>query len=230
MKKSLFIRSVAFFPFILVFVFKVEAQDWPGLGRYREANQKLKVKGGKRNKAVFMGDSITDFWLGDSTHFFEKNGYIDRGISAQTSPKMLLRFRSDVIDLNPKVVVILCGINDIAGNSGPSSLEMIEDNISGMAQLARANHIKVILCSLLPANKLPWKPEIAPADLVIALNQWIKAYARDNHYGWCDYYSDMVDDNKGLKKAYSEDGIHPNQAGYLVMDSIVQKAIQSMLR
>ena len=201
--------------------------DWPDLRRYRSENAALKPE---NNRVVFMGNSITDAWIKYSPDFFAKNNYVDRGISGQTTPQMVVRFRQDVIDLNPKVVVILAGINDIAGNTGPSSLKMIEDNIASMAQLAKANGIKVVLSSVLPAIAFPWRPEINPVDKIIDLNKWIKAYAQKNKFIYLNYYSSMADERKGLNTAISKDGVHPNLAGYKIMEPLAKKAISMALK
>ncbi len=204
------------------------AQDWPNLKRFRVDNEKLKQDNTKI-AAVFMGDSITDFWINSSSDFFSQNNYIDRGISGQTSPQMLLRFRADVLDLKPKAVLILCGTNDLAGNTGPSTLQMTENNIMDMAQLAKANKIKVLLCSITPSNKFGWKPELKPADDIIALNKWIAAYAKENHFTFVDYYSALVNTEKGMQAAYSKDGVHPTKEGYTVMEGVVQPILKKML-
>ncbi len=205
--------------------------DWPGLGYYREANAKLKKPSLKENRVVFMGNSITEGWILKSPEFFQEKPYINRGISGQTTPQMLLRFRQDVIDLGPEVVVLLCGINDIAGNTGPSTLEMIEDNIESMAELAKVNGIKVILCSLLPAYNIPWKPGFEPVEKILALNRWIKKYTfRKKGFIYCDYFSSMADDRNGLKSEYTDDGVHPNKAGYKVMEGLVEKALAEALK
>lgn len=202
------------------------AQDWPNLKRYQATNEKLKDS---TVSVVYMGDSITDFWLRNDSAFFQSNHYVDRGISGQTSPQMLLRFRQDVISLHPKAVVILCGTNDIAGNSGPMTPEMTEDNIKSMAELANTHKIKVILCSVLPANHFGWKPDLQPADSIIHLNEWLKQYAKENHLGYVDYYDALVDEQKGLKVDYSGDGVHPNKMGYQVMEPLIQAAIKKAL-
>lgn len=222
------IKMKLFLLLLLGFQF-AKAQDWPNLNHYRAANEKLKQESVGRISAVYMGDSITDFWIGASPDFFSQNSYADRGISGQTTPQMLLRFRADVLELKPKAVVLLCGINDIAGNTGPSTLEMIEGNITSMAELAKANKIKMILCSVLPANRFSWKPDLQPADSVVNLNNWIKDYAKTKHLSYVDYYPAMVDEQKGLKKEYSKDGVHPNKAGYEVMEKIVQAVIKKTL-
>ncbi len=202
----------------------VKAQDWPNLGRYHAKNDSIKMA-----KVVYMGDSITDSWIDASPDFFAENDYTDRGISGQTSPQMLLRFRQDVIGLKPKLVVLLCGINDIAGNTGPSSLEMIEANIQSMTELAKANHIGVILCSVLPAVRIFWKPELRPADSIIALNTWISNYALSKHFHYVDYYTALVNDQKDLRAEYSKDGVHPNLAGYKMMEGMVKSAVDGEL-
>ena len=206
------------------------AQDWPNLARYKDDNTKIGLPAANENRIVFMGNSITEGWLKSSPEFFAGRPYIDRGISGQTSPQMLIRFKQDVIDLKPKVVVILAGTNDIAGNTGPSTLEMIEDNIESMAVLAKAAKIKVILSSVLPVYDYPWKPGLQPAEKIVTLNQWIKKYALENGCIYLDYFSSMADDRKGMKAEYSEDGVHPNKAGYKVMEPLVEKAIALALK
>ena len=203
--------------------------DWPNFSRYREANEKLGLPKKGENRIVFMGNSITDFWSETTPEFFAGKPYVNRGISGQTTPQMLVRFRADVININAKVVVILAGTNDIAGNTGPSTLEMIEDNLASMADLAKMNGIKVVLSSVLPAFQYPWFPEQKPAEKIVALNKWIKAYAEKNGFVYLDYFTPMADERNGLKKEYSEDGVHPNLAGYNVMNPLAEKAIQKAL-
>jgi lysophospholipase L1-like esterase len=203
--------------------------DWPNFARYRADNAKLPKPGATEKRVVFMGNSITDGWIRFSPEFFRANNYVDRGISGQTTPQMLVRFRADVVALKPKAVVLLCGINDIAGNTGPSTLEMIEDNISSMTEIAKANNIKVILCSTLPAFDFPWRPGLQPAGKVIALNTWIKAYAAKANVHYLDYFSALVDERNGMQKRYSEDGVHPNKLGYAVMEPLAKKAIDQLL-
>ena len=176
-----------------------------------------------------MGNSITEGWGRLNPEFFEGKPYINRGISGQTTPQMLVRFRSDVIHLKPAVVVILAGTNDIAGNTGFSTLEMIRDNIISMVELAKCNGIKVILCSVLPALDYPWKPGVEPADKIIALNAMLKDYANENGLVYSDYYAAMVDNHKGLNSDYTTDGVHPTKAGYLIMDSLAEEAIHKAL-
>lgn len=201
------------------------AQDWPYLQKYQKENATLApIKNGEQ-RIVFMGDSITEFWPVLCPEFFAGKPYINRGISGQTSPQMLVRFRADVIALKPTIVVVLAGANDIAGNTGPSTLEMITDTIFSMAELANAHQIKVILCSVLPAYDFPWKTGSFPAEKIVKLNTMIKKYADANEILYLDYYSALVDERKGLKTAYADDGVHPNKAGYEVMNPLVEKAI-----
>ncbi|MBF6597878.1 MAG: SGNH/GDSL hydrolase family protein [Fermentimonas sp.] len=210
--------------------FTTEAQDWANLERFREANEKLPPSLECDDRVVFMGNSITQGWIDQLPEFFapEKH-YINRGISGQTTPQMLLRFRQDVINLRPKVVVILAGTNDIAGNTGPSTLEMIEDNIRSMTELAQANGIQVVLCSIVPAYDYPWKPGLEPAPKIMELNNRIKKYASTRGAVYCDYFSAMADDRNGLPAELSGDGVHPNKKGYAIMQPIVENAIARAL-
>lgn len=217
-------------PAILLSVQFAQAQDWANLKRYQEENSKLSTPAQNENRVVFMGNSITEGWKNNRPEFFSSNPYVCRGISGQTTPQMLIRFHQDVVALKPKVVVMLCGINDIAGNTGPSTLEMIEDNITAMTEIARANKIKVVLSSVLPAFAFPWRPEVEPVDKVIALNKWIKAYAEENKFIYVDYFSAMKDERNGLPKSLAEDGIHPNKAGYAIMEPLVKQAIEKALK
>ncbi len=204
--------------------------DWANLGRYKEENSKLGILADDENRIVFMGNSITEGWKQLSPEFFKDNTYINRGISGQTTPQMLVRFRPDVVNLKPKVVVILAGTNDIAGNTGPSALEMIEYNIASMVEIAKANDINVVLCSVLPVYDYPWKPGHNPAQKIVDLNKWIKDYTEKNEIIYVDYFTPMADKRNGLKKEYSEDGVHPNLAGYKVMQPLVEMAIEGTLK
>jgi len=202
------------------------AQDWAGLNHFKAENANVVAITPNEKRVVFMGNSITEGWINMHPEFFAGKFYFNRGIGGQTTPQMLLRFRADVIKLKPKVVVILAGTNDIAGNTGPSTIEMIEDNLISMAQLAKANGMKVILCSVLPVFDYPWKPGLEPAEKIVALNKLIKAYAaKDSSMTYLDFYSAMVDERKGLKAEYSADGVHPNEAGYNVMEPLTEVAI-----
>ncbi len=176
-----------------------------------------------------MGNSITEGWLNEELTFFDNPNYINRGISGQTTPQMLVRFRPDVIDLKPAVVVILAGINDIAGNTGPMTLEAIANNIKSMAELARANDIQVVLSSVLPAYDFPWRPGMNPAQKVIQLNQMIKTYADQQDFVYLDYFTRMVDERNGMRKNYSNDEVHPTVEGYQVMEPLAKIAIQKAL-
>ena len=209
---------------------KVQAQDWPNLKKYHKENNTLPLPTLEQKRIVFMGDSITEFWTVVDPDYFLGKSYINRGISGQTTPQMLLRFRADVIALHPTAVVILAGINDIAGNTGPSSIEMIRDNIFSMVELAKANQIKVILCSVLPAYDFSWKPNQEPIEKIKALNEILKRYAAANKIVYVDYYSAMVDEREGLKADYSNDGVHPNKTGYQIMAPLVEKAIALVLK
>jgi lysophospholipase L1-like esterase len=205
------------------------AQDWPNLNRYKDANENLGPPSPGENRVVFMGNSITEGWSRVFPDFFAEKPYINRGISGQTTPQMLVRFRADVIELKPAVVVILAGTNDIAGNTGPATPDMIMDNIISMTQLAKYNGIDVVLCSILPAFDYPWSPGHNPVENIAKLNVMIKNYADENGIIYLDYYSSMVDERKGMKTEYSADGVHPNKAGYKVMEPLVEEAIRKAL-
>ncbi len=204
--------------------------DWVNFKKYAEANKHLPPSAPGERRVVFMGNSITESWAIIDSSFFADHGYIDRGISGQTSAQMLLRFRQDVIDLQPSVVVILAGTNDIAENAGPISIEHVMDNIASMAELARANNIHVILTSVLPAYDFPWRKGLEPAEKIVRLNAMIKSYCDEHAVPYVDYYSRMVDERKGLDKKFTNDGVHPNLEGYKVMDSLVKNAIDAVLR
>ena len=175
----------------------IQSQDWAQLKHYAEANQALTNEESKADRVVFMGNSITVGWLNHYSEFFENKSYINRGISGQTTPQMLVRFRQDVVELKPKVVVILAGTNDIAGNTGPSTLQMIMDNIVSMSEIAMANNIEVILASVLPAYDYPWKPGCKPHIKIPKLNAMIRNYASDKDLIYLDYFSVMTDEKNG---------------------------------
>lgn len=204
---------------------KLKAQDWPNLRKYQEANKALETTKVNENQVVFMGNSITEGWSQANPSFFENNPYINRGISGQTTPQMLLRFRQDVIALNPKIVVILAGTNDIAGNTGPISLEQIRDNMLSMVQLAEANGICPIVCSVLPAYDYPWRPGLQPHIKIPKLNTMLKAMALEKDVPYLDYFSAMADKRNGLPKEYTTDEVHLTKAGYAIMEKLVKKAI-----
>jgi len=204
--------------------------DWPNLAAFREENKKVAAPKAGENRVVFMGNSITAGWIRLRPEFFASKSWINRGIGGQTTPQMLLRFSQDVIDLKPKVVVILAGINDIAHNTGPTTLDAIMDNVSGMALLAKAHGIKVVLSSVLPAFDFPWRPGLEPAGKVISLNKMISSFAAENGMYYVDYFSALVDSRNGMKKEYSNDEVHPTVEGYKVMEPLVEKAIETVLK
>ena len=214
--------------------------DWPDLAKYREADAAFPPPAPDEDRVVFMGDSITEIWpfhaaypgtypLAANSEFFPGKPYINRGISGQTTPQMLVRFRQDVIDLHPKVVVILAGTNDVAGNTGPESIEDIEGNLMSMSQLAHANGIEVVLCSILPVYDYPWRPGLEPSPKIVALNQWMKSYAAEKGDVYVDYYAAMADARGGLPPALSKDGVHPNKAGFEIMAPLVEAGIARAL-
>lgn len=219
---------------------ETKLKDWPALARYRGANTKVTAPNKNEARVVFMGDSITDSW--DDTKrfsgFFPGKPYINRGISGQTTPQMLIRFRPDVIALQPKVVVILAGTNDLAGNTGPMTLSAIEDNLTSMVELAHANGIQVVLASVLPISDYERNKDgqqivrtgRRPPEQIIALNEWMKNYAAAHGGIYLDYFSAMVDDKGFLKEELSEDGVHPNQKGYDVMAPLAEKGIAAALK
>ncbi len=217
---------------ILLTIFLLEfsyAQDWANLERFQKENSALPMPNAEEHRVVFMGNSITDSWLTMRPEFFAGKPYVNRCISGQTTPQMLLRFRQDVIELNPSVVVILAGINDIAQNTGLSTIKMISDNIISMAELAEANNITVVLCSVLPAFDFPWRKGLEPAEKVIKLNAVLKSYAKKYEITYIDYFSAMVNEVHGLKDDLGNDGIHPNATGYSIMESIFEQAISNVL-
>ena len=213
----------------LSFISSADAQDWANLTRFKEDNAKIGMPRTCDDRVVFMGNSITPGWIEKVQNFFENRRYINRGIGGQTTPQMLVRFRQDVINLYPKVVVILAGTNDIAGNTGPSTLEMIEDNIHSMTELAQSNGIQVVLCSVLPAFDYKWKPGLEPAGKIVELNRRIKKYAEKHGAVYCDYFSAMADERNGFPESLSGDGVHPNPEGYALMAPIAETAIARAL-
>lgn len=211
-------------------------KDWPNLKRFHEEDMALAAPAPDEKRVVFMGDSITEGWMNHGTGaspehpgFFPGKPWLDRGISGQTTPQMLLRFRQDVIDLKPSAVVIFAGTNDIAGNTGDMTAEQTEANLMSMAELARAHNIRVVLCSILPAYDFPWRPGREPAPKIVAINKWIKDYAESNGDVYVDFYSAMVDSRGGLPANLSHDGVHPNAAGYAIMNPLVEAGIAKAL-
>ncbi len=205
------------------------AQDWANLNRFKEENKAVGLPRTNEDRVVFMGNSITQGWKEQMPDFFKNPNYINRGIGGQTTPQMLLRFRQDVLKLYPKVVVILAGTNDIAGNTGPSTLEMIEDNIYSMAELAKAHNVEVVLCSILPVYDYPWQTGLEPAEKIVELNRRLQNYSDKRGIVYADFFSEMVDSQNGLRSEFTNDGVHPTKAGYEVMAPIVEKAIARAL-
>jgi lysophospholipase L1-like esterase len=210
--------------------------DWAFLAKFREADALLPPASPGETRVVFMGDSITEGWGMKATatspgrgEFFPGKPYINRGISGQTTPQMLVRFRQDVILLKPKVVVLLAGTNDIAENTGKETIEEIGNNIASMSELARTNGIRVVLCSVLPASDFHWHKGLEPAPKIRALNTWMKDYAAKNGFAYVDYYSPMVNSEGGLKSELSPDGVHPNKAGYDLMAPLAESGIAEAL-
>jgi lysophospholipase L1-like esterase len=206
--------------------------DWAFLAKYKSANAALSAPPTNENRVVFMGDSITEGWgqkNPDRGDFFPGKPYVNRGISGQTTPQMLVRFREDVLALKPKVVLILAGVNDIAGNTGPATHEEITGNIESMAELAHADGIRVVLCSVLPASDFPWHHGLEPAPKIRALNAWLKDYAAKNNLVYVNYYDSMVDAEGGMRAGLASDGVHPNKAGYEIMSPIAEKGIAQAL-
>ena len=208
-----------------------QLNDWPNLKRYREKNAEVAPPAKDEQRVVFYGDSITDGWK--LAEYFPNKPYVNRGISGQTTPQMLLRFRHDVIAHKPKVVVLLAGTNDIAGNTGPMTLEMIQDNYASMAELARANGIKFVFASVLPIhdyNAQRKQSERRPPDSILKLNEWLKNYCAKNAHTYLDYFSKVVDDKGFLKAELAADGLHPNAEGYKIMAPLAEVAIQEALK
>lgn len=203
--------------------------DWAWLKRYEADNQKMPAPSKSEKRVVFLGNSITEGWINQDPGFFRDHGYINRGIGGQSTPQMLVRFREDVVNLHPQVVIILAGINDIAQNTGPSRLENVAGNIISMAEIAKANGIKVILCSVLPAFSFPWHPGIDPVPAIAQLNKMLQDYAENNKLGFVNYYPAVVDDRRAFKKDLAIDGVHPNLAGYKVMEPLAEAAIEKAL-
>lgn len=205
------------------------AAEFAGLARYRSANAALAVPAPGEQRVVFFGNSITEGWARHFPAMFPGRPYVGRGISGQTTAQMVLRFRQDVVALAPAAVVILAGTNDIAGNTGPATLEEIQSNLAAMTELAQANGIQVLLCSVLPVFDYPWKPGLEPAPKIVALNSWLRQYAAQRGAVYVDYHSAMADARQGLPKSLAEDGVHPNEAGYRMMAGLVEPLIRRAL-
>lgn len=205
------------------------SDDWANLAKYQHENQELKTSKKREKKVVFLGSSIFERWKILSPDFFRENPYVNRGVSGQISPQLLIRFRQDVINLKPAVVVILAGSNDIAGNTGHTTYESIMNNIISMAELATANKIKVVLCKYLPVSEYPWRKGLQPAQKIIALNKLIEEYALKNDIVLLDYFTPFVNAENGQKAELTLDGVHPNLAGYRIMEKATEVAIAKAL-
>lgn len=225
-------KTLSLFLLFLPFFFRsahLNAQDWPQLSHFQQANQELPPPAEGEERIVFMGNSITIGWGKGMPEFFEGRPYINRGISGQTTPQMLLRFRQDVIALQPVAVVILAGTNDIAGNTGPATLGMIMDNLKSMTELARASGIAVVLSSVLPAYDYPWKPGQSPNEKIPALNDLIRAYCMENNLVYLDYFTALTNGRNGMDKDLASDGVHPTKKGYEIMAPLAEAAIKEAL-
>lgn len=207
----------------------VSATAFANLERYRTANGDMAPPQAGEQRVVFMGNSITEGWARYFPTQFPGQPYVGRGISGQTTAQMLLRFRQDVVALQPAAVVILAGTNDIAGNTGPATLPMIQDNLAAMTELAQANGIRVVLCAVLPVFDYPWKPGLEPAPKILALNAWLRTYAAQRGATFVDLHTPMADARQGLRAEYGSDGVHPNEAGYRVMAPLVESGIRAAL-
>jgi lysophospholipase L1-like esterase len=203
--------------------------DWPQLNHYRAENAMLPLPVTGQKRVIFYGDSITAAWGRSTGTFFPAKPYVNRGIGGQTTPQMLVRFQQDVVRLQPSAVVILAGTNDIAGNTGPSTAQMIEDNFASMAAVARQNGIKVILASILPVYAYPWKPTIQPVPIVRTINQWLKGYCAREQFTYLDYYTALADEKGAMKPGLSSDGVHPTAQGYEIMSPLAEAAIAQAL-
>jgi len=210
--------------------FSINAQDWSNFKQFRNANAILAPLESGKDRIVFMGNSITIGWLNSHPIFFESKPYVNRGIGGQTTPQMLVRFRTDVVDIDATAVVILAGTNDIAENTGPTTLNMILDNLKSMTEIAQANNVKVILCSVLPAYDYPWRPGLEPNVKIPKLNEMIKAYAETNDVYYLDYFKALNDGNNGIIKKYTTDGVHLTEAGYKLMEPMLEKALKIVLQ
>lgn len=225
-----YIASLTILLMILMAPKTGNAQDWAALEHFKEQNASLQPPAAGEDRVIFMGNSITIGWLGGQPEFFEGKPYINRGISGQTTPQMLLRFRQDVVALRPEVVVILAGTNDIAGNTGPMTLEQIMDNLESMAEIAKANNIAVVLSSVLPAEDYPWRPGLEPNKKIPALNKMIRAYAEQNGIVYLDYFSALTNSKNGMDSELAHDGVHPTKNGYEIMAPLAEAAISKALK
>tara|TARA_B100000780_G_scaffold80998_1_gene55226 strand:- start:4147 stop:4824 length:678 start_codon:yes stop_codon:yes gene_type:complete len=216
--------------FLLITFFSINAQDWSNFKQFKKENAILVPLESGKDRIVFMGNSITIGWLNIHPLFFENKPYINRGISGQTTPQMLVRFRADVVDIDATAVVILAGTNDIAENTGPTTLNMILDNLKSMSEIAQANNVKIILCSILPAYDYPWRTGLEPNVKIPALNKMIKGYAEANDIYYLDYFKALNDGKNGIIKKYTTDGVHLTEEGYKLMEPMLEKALKIVLK
>lgn len=206
------------------------SDDWAALSKYKKENLEIGLPKKGEKRVIFLGSSIFEFWKQKDPEYFNKNAYVDRGISGQISPQLLIRFRQDVIDLKPKAVIILAGSNDLAGNKGHVSNKTILDNIKTMTELAKKHRIKVILCKYLPVYEYPWNKNLKNvADQIISLNEEIVAYAKREKLNILDYFTPLADEKNGQKAEYTTDGVHPNLAGYKVMEIVTDEAVKKTI-
>ena len=204
--------------------------DWPDLERYRAENEKLKASVTDKKRTIFMGDSITEGWSLNDPEFFSRNNFLNRGIDGQTSPQMLIRFKPDAVNLKPKMIIINAGTNDIAANTGPASPEMIIDNICSMAEIGLRSDIRIALSTILPVYKYPWNKKVTNVpDRILEINTTLQKYSEKHSLIFIDYFSSMVDEQRGLKSAYGVDGVHPTKQGYEEMSNIVKNTISGTL-
>jgi len=216
--------------FLLITFFSINAQDWSNFKQFKKENAILVPLESGKDRIVFMGNSITIGWLNIHPLFFENKPYINRGISGQTTPQMLVRFRADVVDIDATAVVILAGTNDIAENTGPTTLNMILDNLKSMSEIAQANNVKIILCSILPAYDYPWRTGLEPNVKIPELNKMIKGYAKANDIYYLDYFKALNDGKNGIIKKYTTDGVHLTEEGYKLMEPMLEKALKIVLK
>ena len=206
---------------------KEQNLDWANLSYYWENNEQINKNSQSEGRIIFMGDSITEEWGRLYPEFFQSSFFINRGIGGQTTPQMLIRFKQDVINLNPQYVFLLAGTNDIAGNTGPSNVDMITNNIFSMAELSSNHDIKMIISSILPVYKYPWAEYISNVpDTIESINQKMKKFTKTHNIPYIDYYSAMVDEKRGLKNEYTTDGVHLNKTGYGVMSKMVRNLLK----
>ncbi len=216
--------------FLLITFFSINAQDWSNFKQFKKENAILVPLESGKDRIVFMGNSITIGWLNIHPLFFENKPYINRGISGQTTPQMLVRFRADVVDIDATAVVILAGTNDIAENTGPTTLNMILDNLKSMSEIAQANNVKIILCSILPAYDYPWRTGLEPNVKIPELNKMIKGYAEANDIYYLDYFKALNDGKNGIIKKYTTDGVHLTEEGYKLLEPMLEKALKIVLK